>query len=390
MIPTNILLQLKTEESVYINNLGLFTKEFISAKVVKGKVNPPKYKVIFDPTAKGNSFGFTLKLSKKEEIRITEADELIKNWVATVQDALNTKGTFKIPDFGTFSLKDEVISFKCGTLALLNSEFEGMEELDLSTDAPKEEEIIGTKEAVIEAEEQPVVLAQPVTQVETTNPVEPSVAKEEPAKEEPLVQKTKEEKNIPPKSRNTGFIVTIIILIFLIFFLIFAYFKKQVVIDFCCNLLAKKIEQLDPPKPVSQVKSDTATIDSTVAKETIEEKTPEVVATPVPAPATTPAPVAEKKQATTTPALQQNVSVKNPVEVITQLEPNMFYLISGSFPDEKSAQMHIVQSNFAKYHPTIIHVSNSNYRVCIGHFENEADALDYKKLMKIDAWVLQK
>jgi cell division septation protein DedD/nucleoid DNA-binding protein len=409
MITNNILLQLKSEKTVFINGLGTFQKQLISAKTVKGKMQPPKYKLIFDENADGNSFNFVLKLSKNEKLRITDVDKQVRQWVIDLKQTLSENGSCTIEDFGTFSLlKNGKISFKSGELALLNREFEGMEEVKLPEilieeqrdEKRKDEEAKGEKEKVKEEKRAEIKEVNEVAEQIEETLIEEKVAVEEKAVvEEIAVVEEKvavEEKNIivektlvtEKKKRSLWWLFMLIIL--LVLALLFALFREPI-----CNytsilhekFIAYQHANTQRDKTTTGTNSDMAATPIN-SPETVDAATKPTDSAPVESKAKAPVePKASTPKNPTTSPLRTAVTVT--AEQIT-FQAGKFYLISGSFKSAQEAQRHINVSDFNKYHASILtQPNNDHYRVCIGIFENEEDAERYKALLKIRGWVLK-
>jgi nucleoid DNA-binding protein len=67
-----------------------------------------------------------------------------------------------------------------------------------------------------------------------------------------------------------------------------------------------------------------------------------------------------------------------------------FYVIAGSFANEQDALRHIEQKKLIRYNAKIVvHPHNTRYRVCIGVFDNEKDALVFAAQIDKNYWVLK-
>ena len=74
MLIPYLIKALTEKENVYVNKLGLFSKQYESAQISDGMVTPPGYKVVFDPDYDGNGFAFTMFVSQKGGMLITDAN----------------------------------------------------------------------------------------------------------------------------------------------------------------------------------------------------------------------------------------------------------------------------------------------------------------------------
>ena len=81
MIVKNLIAALREDDTVYVNDLGLFRKVFTRAHVEEKQVFPPRYSVLFDSEEEGSGYAFILFVSKTENTRIVDADIAIRRWV---------------------------------------------------------------------------------------------------------------------------------------------------------------------------------------------------------------------------------------------------------------------------------------------------------------------
>ena len=73
-----------------------------------------------------------------------------------------------------------------------------------------------------------------------------------------------------------------------------------------------------------------------------------------------------------------------------RFESGHFYVIAGSLPNEKDAELHIRQRALDKYEPRLLLQDGvSNIRVCIGIFDTEEEAENYAKGISPKYWVLK-
>ena len=181
MIVSSLIDMLRTEEQVYVNQLGLFSKEFHPAKVGKTTVTPPHYSVVFDSQADGSGFAFILHHSNRLKSKIVDADNDIVRWTEELLERVAKEKRVEVPNLGIFSMKKGVLVFESAYIPELNAEFEGMEEIAL-----KEEP----------AAEQPSVPAVPLVAAATIMPEEPAVPEvvEQPA--EPAIPETPAEPEV--------------------------------------------------------------------------------------------------------------------------------------------------------------------------------------------------
>ena len=131
MIVSSLIDMLRTEDQVYVNQLGLFSKEFHPAKVGKTSVTPPHYSVVLDSQADGSGFAFILHHSNRLKSKIVDADNAIIRWTEELLERVAKEKRVEVPNFGIFSMKKGVLVFESAYIPELNAEFEGMEELPL-------------------------------------------------------------------------------------------------------------------------------------------------------------------------------------------------------------------------------------------------------------------
>jgi len=366
MITHNILLQLKSEDAVFINNLGTFKKQLVSAKTVKGKIHPPKYKIVLDTEEEGNSFNFVLKLSKNEKLRITDADKQVCQWVADIKQTLSEKGSCILEDFGTFSLlKSGKISFKSGKLSLLNREFEGMEEVEIPA------------KVALPTEE--TTRVEETAQVEETMPIVNEILEKEP------------KKTVEKQKRSLWWMVWLVLILALVLLFIF-YYKP--ICQYALILKEKfktcqqdKIQQKEADNMLDVI-VDTITVDNPTTMSEISSDTTIELTNSEPEKIET-SKKNEKSVIIPTKKVQSVEMLPITADQIT-FQSGKFYLISGSFTTIQDAQKHINTSGLSKYHPSILRqLGNDRYRVCVGIFETETEAEQYKTLLKISGWVLK-
>ena len=126
MITKNLIEALKKNNTIYINNLGLFENKFYPARIEGGQIFPPHNSITLDTTTEGNGFEFVLFISKEEEIALMEADSEINRWVSDIFEKIESEGSAHYDNFGTFFKKNDKIEFSSDEIADLNISFEGM------------------------------------------------------------------------------------------------------------------------------------------------------------------------------------------------------------------------------------------------------------------------
>ena len=175
---------LRTEEQVYVNQLGLFSKEFHPAKVGKTSVTPPHYSVVLDSQADGSGFAFILHHSNRLKSKIVDADNAIIRWTEELLERVAKEKRVEVPNFGIFSMKKGVLVFESVYIPELNAEFEGMEELPLKEEVAEVPVVPVPLE--VPSEPEPTVVAVPEPQPEP-EPVPEPESESEPEPEPELV-----------------------------------------------------------------------------------------------------------------------------------------------------------------------------------------------------------
>ena len=389
MIIRNLIAALREDETVYVNELGLFRRVFTRAHIEGNRAIPPRYSVTLNSEEEGSGYGFILFVSKSENIRIMDADLAIRRWVEQLFEELYHGHAVTVEGFGTFTLKKNVLGFTpADHIPALNVEFEGFEAIDIQKYPkqkhperveimpPFESEPIVEPEPVIEPDDRGAMhcastIPEPViepdgrdakfcvsttTESETATESEP-VIEEEPEKEE---EAEKTEENPEPK-KHWGWIVFVLVLLAAIGVL--GWFFKDDIMDFYHQKFDKQV--------------DTDTV-------TVVEETPQPAVTDTVAETDTIGFVEEE------PVPEVKPFDINNLEHI-QYEKGKYYLVHGSFSQEADCVRHIRSHHFETYSPTVLHQSgNSRLRVCLGVFASEADSQKFAETNGIkDAWTLK-
>lgn len=426
MVVKNLVSALRDEESVYINDLGMFQKCFKSAQLEKNTLCPPQYYVSFDGEAEGSGFAFTLYISKHELIKIVDADRAVREWVQQLLTDLKKNKKAFIAGLGRFSIKkDGQIDFESDLIPALNEEYEGMNPISVKkvdrkgvtpvpmvsivSEQPTEEPVAVPEEpAVAEqpteepvaAPEEPAVAEQP-TEEPVAAPEEPAVAEqpaeepvaapEEPAvaeqpkkepvaaPEEPVVAEQPEEETKvqqqPVESseetddeieRKKSWIWVIIIFILLIIGGLGYVFRGQ--------LLDWYHQYLDKNAKVETVAVDTPAV---AEEPVIVEDTLSVEDTII----------AENEMTIEKELNLQPFDINYLQHIDFQL--GKYYVVHGSFLNESDCIRHIKSHQFAKYEPTLLHQSDKTQRlrICLKVFRTEAEAEAFAATIN-GAWVL--
>ena len=128
MIIRNLIAALREDETVYVNDLGLFRRVFTRAHIEGNRAVPPRYSVTLNSEEEGSGYGFILFVSKSENIRIMDADLAIRRWVEKLFEELHNSRSVNVEGFGIFSLKKSKLEFTAAPeIPELNVEFEGLE-----------------------------------------------------------------------------------------------------------------------------------------------------------------------------------------------------------------------------------------------------------------------
>ena len=166
MIPY-ILKTLQQEDHVFVERLGAFRTQLKHAVVEKNVIHPPYNEVVFSQDdSEENNFALASQISREKKCLFTEANEQIMRWVDELLSALQHNKSVTYEGFGTFMLdKKGNISFESAVVPQLNSQFEGMEPIDIKN--------VGV--AVVEDDE-PVKVVEPVEEPEPIAEPEPEYA----------------------------------------------------------------------------------------------------------------------------------------------------------------------------------------------------------------------
>ena len=115
-------------DSIFVNDLGTFTKQYQSARFEGDTMLPPQY--IVNLTVQDDQLDeaeFINLLCREKQCRITEAAAEISRWVEELKMALENNKSVSFDNFGTFSLNNKgSIQFACDHIDEINREFEGM------------------------------------------------------------------------------------------------------------------------------------------------------------------------------------------------------------------------------------------------------------------------
>ena len=405
MIIRNLIAALREDETVYVNDMGLFRRVFTRAHIEGNRAVPPRYSVTLNSEEEGSGYGFILFVSKSENIRIMDADLAIRRWVEKLFEELHNSRSVNVEGFGTFSLKKSKLEFTAAPeIPELNVEFEGLEPIDIQKypkqKHPERVEVMPAFEPASEMESEPVVEPAPVIEpepvvepapvIESEPVVEPApviepepvvepapVIESEPVVEpapviepEPVVEPapvTEPEPEIETEpKKHWGWIVFVVALLLAIGVL--GWLFQDNLLDFYHQ------------------KFDKQTVADTV---TVVEDVPEPAVADTVAEADTIGFVEEELEMEELASEAKPFDINNPEHI--QYEKGKYYLVHGSFSQESDCARHIRSHHFETYSPTVLHQSgNSRLRVCLGVFSSEAEATQFATSNGIkDAWTLK-
>ncbi|MCR4966028.1 MAG: hypothetical protein K6A41_10280 [Bacteroidales bacterium] len=432
---------LQENDSVYVNDLGTFTKHYVSARIDGNTLHAPHYEVTLDTNIDHEEIVFTNLVCRERQCLLTQANSEILQWVDELKQALNNNKSVTFEDFGTFSLIKGDIHFDSELIDGLNIEFEGMEDLSLVPGAtiPVEEgpEVEVEPEPITEPK--PVVIPEPTIEPEPVIEPEPIVIPEPTVELEPI---TESEPIVEPEPVE----------------------KPEPIVE------PEPVEEPEPIIQYSHIAEEEPKTEPVVEPEPVIEPEPIVEPEPViePDPVIEPEPVdngngssdddgvpvkrkrriwpwilvllllaiagvliyllrgqlkdlinklqnkkepvieqiVESEPEEATPVIQEDTIVEEETPVIytpdtlkmsadqkypyIHFEEGHFYVIAGSFPSEKDAERHIRQTGLDKYSPSLVLQDGvSNIRICIGIFPTEEEGLAYIDSINKRYWVLK-
>ena len=407
-----IIKALQQNDSVYVNDLGTFSLEYVSAQLSGDTILPPHNNVLFDTTTHHDEMAFTNLVCRERQCLITQGNMLISQWVEELKTALANNKSVSFEGFGTFSLNEKgKMLFDCERVNELNLEFEGLQEVNSTMPAAvgimQEDEVIEEErlkeerakeeEERLEAErleaerlrleeeerlqreaEERLRAAEEEERLKEERLMAERAKEEERSKEERLKEERvkeeeeddddfeEEEIKTPKKRRSLWWLFVLIILIALgvvgyLFRSQFADLYQQVISKF-----SKQTEQ----EVVTESSTEDETIEAPVDEEIeqVVEETPEPVV------------YEPKVLKTTADGKYQYIA----------FETGHYYVIAGSLPNETDAEMHIRQRNLSQYSPTLVLQDGvSNIRVCIGIYDTEEEAEQFAKSINSKYWVLK-
>ena len=398
MIINFLVKSLCEKESVYVNNLGLFRKEYEPAHIQDGMITPPGYKVVFDPDYDGNGFAFTMFVSQKGGMLITEATTQIDQWVNQLKNALNNNKSVSFENFGTFALNDKgIITYLCDRIAELNTEYEGMEPVSFNTQKggneigiKQEEETEGesgqkgiiTEESGDKGENETKIEGQD----EGGNEDQTENENENDAEAEDDKDNGENDDDDDDHKKHKGWLWLVLILLILALLAAAAYYFKDQLNELYNKYFGKTAEvaveeTATEPEP-EIITPDTLVVDSL----TINQDSLNTV---------------EQSESSSEPIAEMaNGKAQNQTQNVSQLpdgekffinyEKGKHYVIVGSFRSEKEVRQHIKERKLEPYNPKVVlQPKSKNMRICIGVFDTEEDADKYGRSTGLNYWVLK-
>jgi nucleoid DNA-binding protein len=438
-----IIKALLNDNSIFINDLGTFTKQYQSARFDGDTILPPQYIVnltVKDDQPDGTEF--INLLCREKQCRITEAAAEISHWVEELKTALENNKSVSFDNFGTFSLSDKgVIQFVCDNIDEINREFEGMGvgrlgEVGIGSEM-EEERIRGEEEQrmreeeerrVREAEEKRLQEEEEQRRREEeerrAHEAEEKRLQEEAeqrlreAEEQERLAKEAEERRLQEEAEQR-----------------LREAEENVNTE-------EEIQEAHMVQEVQDVKVVHESTDTdgdngdgnipteekkkhrslwwlfvllilialgvlgylfrqqlltvfnnlkekiTAPKEAVVTEEPETVAEDTIAYDETVAEDTVSEPEVYTPEVVRNTANGN--YPVIRFEQGHYYVIAGSLPSEQDAVRHIKQRNLDQYEPKLVTQSGvSNLRVCIGIFDTEEEAESFAKNVNPKYWVLK-
>lgn len=427
-----IIKALLNDNSIFINDLGTFTKQYQSARFDGDTILPPQYIVnltVKDDQPDGTEF--INLLCREKQCRITEAAAEISHWVEELKTALENNKSVSFDNFGTFSLSDKgVLQFVCDHIDEINREFEGMGVVRLGARGDdmeevqemneEEERIRGEEERRLQEEaeqrlrEEEERLAREAEekrlQEEAEQRLREAEEQERLAKEaeerrlqEEAEQRLREaEENVNTEEVQEAHVVQEVQdvkvvhentdtdgdngdgnipteekkkrrslwWLFVLLILIALGVLGYLFRQQLLTVFNNLKEKITAPKEAVVTEEPETVAEDTIAyDETVAEDT-----------------VSEPE--VYTPEVVRNTANGN--YPVIRFEQGHYYVIAGSLPSEQDAVRHIKQRNLDQYEPKLVTQSGvSNLRVCIGIFDTEEEAESFAKNVNPKYWVLK-
>lgn len=384
MLIPYLIKALTEKENVYVNKLGLFSKQYESAQISDGMVTPPGYKVVFDPDYDGNGFAFTMLVSQKGGMLITNATTQIDQWVSQLKKALDNNKSVSFENFGTFAKDNNgTITFACDRIAELNTDYEGLEPVPLHM-----ENITNQEDSHEQQETEPVESPSEWPQNEKDNTIDKTEVEVDGSHLEKNDNHLEENGNhLEENGKKKGHkgLTILIVLLLLALIAASAYFYREQLIALYQQFLGQRTEIVEKEtSPADSISTYNDTADSLNPSDSVATEDEASLFTDS---------IADDETSSTSPVEQHNNQVKNQLpdggDFVISFEKGKHYVIVGSFRSEKVSRQHIKERKLEKYNPKIVMQQGSqNMRVCIGIFDTEAEADTYGRSTGMNYWVL--
>ena len=381
-----LLKTLLQDQYVFVERLGAFRIQLRHAVIEKNVIHPPYNEVVFSQNdSEENNFALANQISRDKKCLFTEANELIMKWVDELLAALQHNKSVTYEGFGTFMLdKKGNISFESMVVPQLNSQFEGMEPVDIKSvgvAVAEEDEAMKVVEPVAEAEPEPVVEPESVVEPEpVAEPEEDEAMKDEEKDDDDDNEEDEEEDDDDDddekKHHKLAWLWILLLLLIALGALGFVF--KNRIWNYYQQWKDKKhpVEQ-EVTSEATVEENQTATFEEEPAVEEVEpveEEVPEVVEEPAP------------KSVAPTPVKSTSDGKYDYI----RFEQGHYYVIVGSFPTETDVERHIRNKRLGQYSPKIVKQEGvKNLRVCIGVFDSEAAAEQFAKTTNQNYWILK-
>ena len=418
-------------DSISINDLGTFTKQYQSARFEGDTMLPPQYVVnliIQDDQPDGTEF--IDLLCREKQCRITEAAAEISRWVEELKTALENNKSVSFDNFGTFSLNNKgIIQFVCDHIDEINREFEGMSVVKLGEvgiGGDEEENVVNEVQDVKEEEEKRLQeeaeqrIREAEEQERLAKEAEERRLQEEAeqrlreAEEQERLAKEAEERRLQKETEEQEKAALV---------------NEEIVESEAIEERKEDIEEEAEPdveEQVDKIEEPTegkkkrrslwwlfvllilialgvlgylfrqqllTTFNNlkekvTAPKEAVVTEEPETVAEDTVAYDEIVAEDTVSEPEVYTPEVVRNTVNGN--YPIIRFEQGHYYVIAGSLPSEQDAVRHIKQRNLDQYEPKLVMQNGvSNLRVCIGIFDTEEEAENFAKNINPKYWVLK-
>lgn len=354
MIIKNIIEFLKDENSVFINDLGLFKKVYVGAQMVDGMIQPPHYHIILEKYDSGNGFAFILFVSKQEQLRIVEADMAIKHWLDDLKNRISATESAIYEGFGVFRQGKDAFEFKSDFISALNIDFEGMESILLEPATIK-----------IEQEKVPDNISDvPPTTVAIEIPETAKI-------DEPTIEDTVLVEPPSKKGKKIGSFILFIAIILGSIILMLYLFRD--ILELKWKEIKWKQENTEQPIVQSIDTSEIYQENAVLQEDSVSISEPQKDTI---------------ENAMIEPTVVDDSGVSKEFKKI-HFEIGKYYVIAGSFDTEKRAFQHAALKQKQGFQPVFLYQEGTyKIRICVGIYQSEDEAL--RSIPQgADFWVLK-